>query len=286
MQWRNRQENRAISLQSIYGHNQLRNSAMLIHERKSGNMFYSPKSIGHALLLSGFLLAGLSIATGPGAMAGEAVAVIAVSGNGKISLAPDMAVIALGVQREAKTAREALSQNNEAMGFVLAELKAVGIAEKDLQTSGFNIQPRYHYPKQGPTGDQRPPRIIGYLVSNQLSVRVRDLSKLGEILDKSVSLGMNSGGGIRFLNENTDDALMQARKKAVANAFAKARILSESAGVKLGKILEMREDARGISPRPMREMAMARSMAADAVPVAAGENSYSVSVQVRWEIVQ
>jgi uncharacterized protein YggE len=117
-------------------------------------------------------------------------------------------------------------------------------------------------------------------------VRVRDLSKLGEILDKSVSLGMNSGGGIRFLNENTDDALMQARKKAVPNAFVKARILSESAGVKLGKILEMREDARGISPRPMREMAMARSMAADAVPVAAGENSYSVSVQVRWEIVQ
>lgn len=238
------------------------------------------------ILFAGFLLTGVSLAMGQTAFSGEKEPVISVSGTGKTSVIPDMAIINLGVQREAKTARKALNRNNEAMAVVLAELKASGIAAKDLQTSGFNIQPRYFYPKQSSSGEQRPPRIVGYTVSNQLSVRIRDLSKLGEILDKSVTLGVNSGGGIQFLTENTEGALMQARKKAVASAIAKATVLSEAAGVKLGKILEIREGARGISPRPMREMAIARSMAADAVPVAAGENSYSVSVQVRWEIVQ
>jgi len=242
------------------------------------------------ILFAGFLLAGFSLALGQAAHAGEKEPVISVSGTGKTSVVPDMAIIKLGVQREAKTARKALNRNNEAMAVVLAELKASGIAARDLQTSGFNIQPRYHYPKQGPSGEQRPPRIVGYTVANQLSVRIRDLSKLGEILDKSVTLGVNSGGGIQFLIEDVEGALMQARKNAVASAIAKAKILSEAAGVKLGKILEIRESARGISPRPMREMAMARSIAADAVPVpvpvAAGENSYSVSVLVRWEIMQ
>ena len=196
-----------------------------------------------------------------------------------------MAQINLGVQQEAETARQALDENNRAMRSVIEALEAAGIADKDLQTSGFHIQPRYFHPKPRSSGPQEPPKIIGYLVSNQLTIRVRDLDKLGEIIDRTVTLGVNSGGGVQFLNEHPEEALSEARTKAVADAIAKAKTLVEAAGVKLGRIMQINENSR--MPRPMMraEMSMAQAEAG-AVPIAAGENSYQVNVQVQWEILQ
>ena len=234
-----------------------------------------------AISVTGFVLFSLS-----GALAEPIIPTISVTGNGNATSKPDMALITLGVQRQAKTAREALSMNSAAMTDVLAALKAEGIAEKDLQTSNFNIQPQYHYFKQSPTGEQRPPEIVGYSVNNQLSVRIRELSKLGEILDLTITLGVNSGGNIQFMSDNPGPAISQARQKAMENAIAKAKILTSAAGVALGKILTISENSRQPQPFAMRELAMARSASVDAVPIAAGENTYSVNVQVSWEIKQ
>lgn len=212
------------------------------------------------------------------ALAEPSVPTISVSGSGDASAAPDMALISLGVQQQAKTAREALNKNNRAMAAVLAALKAEGIADKDLQTSNFNIQPQYQYFKPLKSGRQQAPRIIGYIVANNLSVRIRDLANLGEIIDLTITLGVNSGGNIQFINENPEPLISQARQQAVKNAITKAQTLTSAAGVSLGKILSITESSSQPRPYAMAEMAMARSSAPSAVPVAAGENSYTVNL--------
>ena len=210
-------------------------------------------------------------------------AVIVVSAEADAATAPDLAIVSLGVTRTEKTARAALDGNSKAMAEVLKSLKGEGIAERDLQTSNFSIQAQYSYPENS-DGTQKPPVLVGYQVSNMLTVRVRDLSRLGAILDQSVSLGVNQGGDIRFSNDNPDKVIEEARKSAVKAAFAKARTLADAAGVKLGRIVEITDTGGRPEPQPAMRMEMAK--VADAVPVAAGENSYSVSVTVTFAIDQ
>lgn len=255
----------------------------------------SPTALARAPMAVAALLAPLLVAVPPAsgfalaaerAQAERPVPVVRVVGRGEAQLAPDMAIISLAVTREAKTAREALDANNEAMAATIAAMKEAGVAEKDLQTSGFSIEPRRIYPRND-DGETRPPRIVGYIVTNQLTVRVRDLDRLGELLDRSVTLGVNQGGQIRFVNDDPDAALAEARAAAMRDALARATTLVEAAGVELGPVLEISEQIDRPGPAPIartqfREMAES----AAAVPVEAGENSYSVTVQAVWEIRQ
>ena len=222
----------------------------------------------------------------PAGAADEPTPRIIVSGEGEAAAAPDMAVISLTVLREAETARAALDANSKAMAEVLAAMKAAGIADKDLQTAGFSIQPRYVYPDQSQQEPQQP-KIVGYSVVNTLSLRIRDLAKLGGIIDQAVTLGVNQGGDITFVKDDIAAQLEEARKKAMENAIAKAKTLTAAAGVTTGRILEISEQSFQPRPIPMlrAEMAMAKG-AADAVPVAAGENAYRVNVNVTFEIKQ
>lgn len=211
---------------------------------------------------------------------------ITVTGEGEARLSPDMAVIRLSVLREADTAREAMDANNEAMERVIAALKEAGVAERDIQTSGLSITPQYVYPNEN-NGESRP-RIDGYQVTNGLTVRVRELDEVGEILDRSVTLGVNQGGNIVFTNDDPKEALNEARRKAVEDALAKARVLTETAGVTLGDVLEITEATRGTPPpMPLGVRAMRMEAAADAsVPVEAGENTYQVEVNITFGINQ
>lgn len=211
---------------------------------------------------------------------------ISVTGEGEARVSPDMAVIQIAVVREAETAREALDANNEAMNAVVEELKASGIEPRDLQTSGLSINPQYVYPNNN-NGEQKP-RITGYQVTNGLTIRVRDLSKVGEILDQSVSLGVNQGGNIVFTNDNPSAALNDARKSAVQDAISKAQTLAEAAGVSLGNVLEISEHMTPPPPRPlgMKMMRMEAAAADASVPVEAGENTYEVRVNVTFELNQ
>ena len=211
---------------------------------------------------------------------------ILVNAQGSVDVAPDMAILSLTVTREADTARDALDANSSAMGEVLAAMKAEGIEARDLQTSGFSIYPRYSRPKANTSGEREPPEIIGYTVRNTLSVRVRDISTVGTVLDKSVTLGVNEGGNIQFTNADPSAAIDQARTKAVKRAVAKANTLASAAGVKTGKILEISEQHYNPRPAPMMGERMSMASSAKAVPVASGENTYSVTVNMSFAIEQ
>lgn len=205
---------------------------------------------------------------------------IVVSGEGEATVAPDMAILTLSVMREAKTARAALDANNDAMAAVIAAMKSAGIADRDLQTAGIQINPRYNYTNKA-DGSQEA-ELVAYQVTNTLSVRVRDVDKTGDILDKAVSLGVNQGGGIAFTNDDPKATITEARKKAVADALAKAKTLAAAAGVNLGKVIEITD--QNVAPAPMPLNAKAVDAARAAVPVQAGENSYTVQVTVTFEL--
>ena len=199
-------------------------------------------SFRHLSLLAVTLLL-LILSTVSAADDDDPVARILVTGQGSADLAPDMAILTLSVTRQAETARTALDANSLAMKEVLTAMKTEGIKPRDLQTSGFSIQPKYIYPPQKSSGEREPPRIVGYTVRNSLTVRVRDITAVGAILDKSVSLGVNEGGNIMFTNDDPSEAITQARINAVKNAMAKANTLADAAGVKTGKLLEISESA-------------------------------------------
>lgn len=210
--------------------------------------------------------------------------VIVVSGEGRASIAPDLAIVTLGVSETRKTAREALDVANGAMAAVLDALKKQGIAPRDLQTSGLSIQAQYSYPDND-DGNPRSPILTGYAVSNTLTVRVRDITRIGAIIDQAVTLGVNQGGEIRFTNDDPAKTVRTARTEAVKDAIDKARTLADAAGVKLGRILEISEGGSRTEPIAMMRAPMAKE-ASDAVPVEAGENSYSVAVNVTFTIEQ
>ncbi len=211
-------------------------------------------------------------------VAQTAVARITVSGEGRVESAPDMATITLGVQTQGATAAKALAANSAQLAAVLERLKASGIAERDLQTSGLSLGPQMDYSRQG-----QPPRVIGYEVSNMLTVRVRDLDLLGGVLDQAVSDGANTFHGLSFAVADPVAGLDAARVQAVTEARRKATMMAGAAGARLGGVLEMAEQGGMIDPRPMFRGAVA--IEAAAVPVQGGEVSYSVSVTVTWALM-
>lgn len=232
------------------------------------------------------LFAGLFLASPVSADNNDA-GLISVVGVGTVKTAPDMATINLTVLREAKTAKEALKNNNQAMADVLGAMKQFGIEDKDLQTSNFSVNPRYVYPKQT-NGVQQPPKIVGYQVSNSLTVRILDLEQVGEILDRSITLGVNQGGNIVFGNSDIAELQMQARAKAMKNALKKAEVLTEAAGVEIGDIKQINENSSHARPQPIMraEMSMAKMADSAPVPIAGGENAYRVTINVTFEIEQ
>ena len=223
------------------------------------------------------LLVAIILLSGPGGLArasdNEPYPRILVTGQGSVDVAPDMAVLVLTVTREAPTARAALTANSSAMSDVFDAMGAQGIAQRDLQTSNFSIQPKYVYPPRQPSGAGEPPRLVGYRVRNSLRVRVRDISRVGAVLDEAVTLGVNEGGSILFTNDDTTAPMAQARVEAMQDAIARAKTLAGAAAVKTGKVLEISEQSFIPRPMPMARAEMSMSRAADAVPVASGENT-------------
>jgi uncharacterized protein YggE len=201
---------------------------------------------------------------------------ITVSGEATVSVAPDQAQIEAGVASEAKTAREASEANNAAMSKVLLALKGAGIAEKDYQTSRLSLQPQYAPNRSGPSP------VVGYRASNRVTVRVREIARLASVIDVLVGAGANDIGGINFMVSQASKLLDDARTQAVADARRKAEIYAKAAGVTLGAPLSISEE--GTAPRPVFRAKMAAEMAA--TPVAQGEETLSVTVNVSWAIKQ
>ena len=225
------------------------------------------------------LAAALTAATllaAPASAETEPPALISVTGEATVSVAPDLAQIDGGVTSEAKTAREASDANNAAMGKVLQALKGAGIEEKDVQTARLSLQPQSAPNRSGPSA------IAGYRASNRVTIRVRDVTKVANVIDTLVGAGANEIGGINFMVSQASRLLDEAREQAVADARRKAEIYAKAAGVMLGAPLSISEEG---SPGPIPFRKMATGMAA-AAPVAQGEETLAVTVSVSWAIKQ
>ncbi|MFZ1725115.1 MAG: SIMPL domain-containing protein, partial [Albidovulum sp.] len=159
----------------------------------------------------GILLTVLALAFP--AAAADFKATVSVTGEGQVDIAPDMATLTLGVVTEATSAKTALDQNSTQLAAVIARLKETGIADRDVQTSGLSLGPRYDYGNSNGA-----PKLVGYTATNMVSVRVRALDQLGGVLDSVVSDGANALNGLGFGLQDPGPATDEARRRAVADA--------------------------------------------------------------------
>jgi uncharacterized protein len=200
-------------------------------------------------------------------------------GNADVHAAPDAGLVSIGVVSESDTAAAALKANSAALAKAIDAVRSFGLEPRDLQTGGLSLEPRYYRPDKPSATDR--PRIIGYTAANEVTLRVRDLAKLGDLLDRVTVAGANRIDGIQFIVSNQGELLDEARRKAVADAKDKAELYARAAGLTLGKVMSLTEESVPSAPRPL-----ARAMAAAApVPVEAGEMTLSMKVRVVWSLV-
>jgi uncharacterized protein len=232
------------------------------------------------LFLTSILLAALLAANPVLADEVKMNRLISLTGHGEVRAVPDMAVINMGVVSSAETARAALDANTKAMTDLMANLKAANINDKDVSTSNFSVNPRLDY---GSNGGQVP-KLVGYDVTNTVTVIIHKIDGLGALLDKAVSSGSNQINGISFSVSNPDAAMDEARKLAVKDATHKAQIYAGAASINLGNIMSVSESSGMAEPQVM--FGRAKAMAADSapVPIAQGSQVISVDVNVSWEI--
>ena len=221
-----------------------------------------------------------------------------VNGEGKATYVPDIAVLSLGIEAQEKTVAQAQNSAREAMNRVLAALKAKNIAEKDIRTQTFNIQPVKQWIEPLPTprgapepGYKPPPKevTIGYRVSNTVTVKIRRIDDAGTIIDAVASAGgdLTRINSIGFTLDDATPIRAQAREKAVKDAMAKAQQIASAAGVTLGKVTYITESG-GFVPKvsDVRSFGAAMALSAEAAPtpISPGEVELSVSVQMVFEM--
>jgi uncharacterized protein YggE len=216
---------------------------------------------------------------GPGGSGSPSVRSISVSGIGKITLKPDLATLALGVQAQATTADAAQNRASAAMTKIIAALKKLGIADADLTSQWESLQPQYNYRSDGTT----PPQITGYQATQALSVKVRRIADTGAAIDAAVAAGANQVSGISFSLADPTAASAQARAAAVADAKARASALAKAAGVSVGSVLSMSETSAP-EPTPITYNAPDALSGAVKTPVEVGTTEVQVTVQVTFAI--
>jgi uncharacterized protein len=208
-----------------------------------------------------------------------AEAAIVVSGEGNIGVAPDYAQVRAGVVTRAKTAAEATEANAKQMTAVIAALTNAGIARNDIQTAQFSVQPVYALPQPG--SEQK---LTGFSASNQLTIKVRDIAKVGDVLDKAVAAGASDVGNIMFQHSDLSKARDQAREAAVADAQRKAELYARAAGLKLGGVVWITEGSGYTPPMPMMRSLAAPAMAAAPTPILSGEDTLHAQITVGFAL--
>lgn len=201
---------------------------------------------------------------------------IVVTGEGRVEAAPDLATVSAGVETEAASATDALTRNSAAMAQVLAALGEAGIAAADVQTSAIALEPVWNQPREGEAGA---PRITGYAARNIVTIQVREIARLGGVLDALAQAGANRLAGIAFALSEPEARENEAREAAVADARARAEIYARAAGVGLGPVLEIRENPGYGGPGPLRSEAVMMD-----VPVAEGTVAVTRQVEMVFAI--
>ena len=205
-------------------------------------------------------------------------ALLHLSVHAAIRQAPDIARIGVGVVTQGADAKAALEDNAGRMKAVFDKLKQEGVAEKDMQTSGINLQPQYAY------AQNQPPKLTGYRASNTIQVKIRDLSALGRLLDTVTAAGANEISGPAFAIDKTEALLDKAREDAIATAQARATLYAKAAGLRVARLVDVSEDrSGGVMPPPPMLRAAAAAMKVE-TPVAPGEVSEAVTLAVTYEL--
>jgi uncharacterized protein YggE len=201
---------------------------------------------------------------------------ITVTGEAMTTATPDRVTMRLGVATQGKSARDASEANAKTMTTVIAAIKAVGAEERDIQTARLSLQPQF---EQKPNG---PPHLTGFRASNDVTVKLRDIGKLSDLIDRAVAAGANEMSGIEFTVSDHSKRLDDARAQAIADARRKAEIFAKAAGVVVGRPVSITESATSAPPRPVA----AASFRAAPTPVSPGEVPLHAAVTVSFELTQ
>jgi len=220
-------------------------------------------------------IALLDMRTGMAADGDKMERTVSVSATGSVTAEADVAQISAGVVTEGDSAKDAIGRNTVVMTKLIAGLKAIGIQAKDIQTTTLNVEPRYTQPKDG-----RAASISGYRVVNQVRLTVRDVKRLGEVLDQAIAQGANQISHIAFDIAEPEVLKDEARKQAMENARRRGELYAKAAGGQLGPVLRISESVADIHPVPGGgRMAMRAS-----VPVEPGTRSLEVEVHVTYAL--
>jgi uncharacterized protein YggE len=212
---------------------------------------------------------------------GPRLETVSVSGTGRTSVTPDRFSFNVGVQTLADTVEQAVNENNAKIAAVITALKKAGAADKDVRTSNFSIWPQQDYGQQG-----KLPRIIGYQVSNNISVRKENISEAGKLLQAALNAGVNQSSGLQFEVSDPSKGRDQAIRAAYDDARSKAALLATAAGRTLGRAVSINEGSQAAPPYPMqRTMAMKTEAAGvSEVPVESGSQEVSYTISVVFEL--
>ena len=242
--------------------------------------FVRPLALAAALALGVIGMTTACAQTTAPAIAGIDGTLLAVSAQAEAKRVPDIATVSTGVVTQAADANAAMRANAEQMAQVVAAIKAAGIAERDIQTSGINLNPQYRY------AENQPPAITGYQASNNVNIVIRDIAKTGKILDALVATGANQVNGPSFDVDDKDSAYDEARRSAIEKAQARAQMYAKTLGMQVRRIVSISEGSQFGPPQPMPMMAMARMEKAQDTSVSPGENTLSVNLDVVFELTR
>jgi hypothetical protein len=208
---------------------------------------------------------------------------IVVIGEGSVTAAPDYASIRSGVTMRAKTAKDATDATSKAMTAMIAALTAAGIQQKDIQTSRLSLNPVYESPEP-----RSPAKLTGYSAANQVVITIRQLDKVGDILDHLIAAGATDAGSIEFLHNDLSKTLDRAREAAVADARRKAELYAHAAGQNLGAVAFITEDSNIAPPlfKTVRALAAPGMLAGAPPPVSVGEDKLRVSITVGFDLAR
>jgi uncharacterized protein YggE len=207
---------------------------------------------------------------------------IEVGGEASVNVAPDFARITLGVTTTGKDAREALSANGRSVSALIAAIKGEGVGAADIQTSSLAISPQFSNAAQASPAARS---IVGYSVTDMVTVTARDISRLGPLIDVAVKAGANAMYGIAY-GQNDPSALAdQARPLAVADARRKAEIYANAAGAKIGRLMSLTEQPVA-QPVQFAARAYAQAAGAAPTPIEAGQDRLTVNITAQFELTQ
>ncbi len=203
---------------------------------------------------------------------------LVVSGEGKVEAKPNVGVIQAAIETEGKTTEVIQRTNDDRIRTVVDFLKGQGVAAADIQTTDYNLSPSYFYPPN------RKPQLNGYMLTQGLTIKVRDLTKAGGIMGALTSKGVNRINGINFIIDKPEQLLAEARTKAITVARTQAEQIATGLGVKIGRVLSYNEGSNSIQPPvPMRMMSMGAMTAAPS-PIEPGSQEEQVNVTITFEL--